>query len=92
MRVVKNLNKQYNEYFKSSKRELSQCYNNYSIAKGRAFDYCLELVLKYQGGVTYRIISYNQTMFTFGFIGQYEGKKAFFYITKDYDRVMLLED
>lgn len=71
---------------------LSDCYNRYSEAKEAAYDYCLDLVNRYNGGWSYRIISYNTTMFTFGFIGEIDGKPAFFYITRDYDRYIYLDE
>lgn len=75
---------------KSYYYDLYDCYSNYSIYKTRAFKYCLDLMKKYKGS-NGKIISYNTMAFSFGFIGEYEGKKAFFYITKDYDRVLILE-
>ena len=75
---------------KSSYYSLYNCYSNYSVFKARAYNYCLDLMKKYEGE-NGKIISYNTMAFSFGFIGKYEGKKAFFYITKDYDKVLILE-
>lgn len=86
--TIKNAYARYlneNGYF-----SLRECYKTYSYAKEKALNYCYDLMKKYNGYGGF-IISYNIFNFTFGFIGEYEGKKAFFYITKDYDRVLILE-
>lgn len=81
----------YNRLYKSDLLELSDCYKTHSGAKERAFRYCADLFHQYKGNF-YRIISYNIMMFTFAFIGEYEGQKAIFYITPSYDRVAILDD
>ena len=81
----------YKRYKWSSDYTLRDCYDRPSYAKENAFNYCRELVNDYQGRQG-RIISYNLFQFTYGFIGKINGKDAFFYITKEYDRYIYLED
>lgn len=81
----------FNHYLMSNDYRLRDVYKSYSIHKERAFDYCRNLVAKYNG-TQGKIISFNTTCFTYGFIGEIEGKQAFFYITKDYNRYIYLED
>lgn len=76
------------------KGSLYDCYNRPSQAKERAFKYCEDLRDKYQDSTTrsyYGILSYNTSIFTYGFIGIYEGKKAVFYITPTSDFVSIIE-
>jgi hypothetical protein len=70
---------------------LWQVYGNYSHAKQRAFEYCLELMNKYRGSMG-RILTYNTFCFSFGFIGEINGKSAFFYITRDNDRYIYFDE
>lgn len=82
----------YCHYLNSRLYTLRDCYERPSYNKERAFDYCLELVQKYNGRQP-RIIGYNTMQFSFGFIGSYDGNKpAFFYITRDYDRYINLDE
>lgn len=93
--MTKTNNKQikgaYRQYRESGLYTLYDCYNNFSYYKMKAFKYCRELIKQYNG-YQGRIISYNIFSFTYGFIGEVEGKKAFIYITKDYDRFIYLDD
>ena len=75
----------------SDKTSLFQCYDDPSNAKHIAFDYCLRLEEKYNGYYG-KIISYNTFGFSFGFIGEINNRPAFFYITKDYDRYIYLDE
>ena len=81
----------YARYLRSCHYCLSDVYKSFSVRKERAFYYCRELVNIYNG-IQGRIISANCNVFTYGFIGEIEGKQAFFYITKHYDRYIYLED
>ena len=54
------------EYIKTEKYNLDDCYNNYSYAKERAFDYCINKMQK-MGGSYGCIISYNIFFFSFAF-------------------------
>ena len=78
-------------YYKHSKlNNLGECYKNCSIYKERAFMYCMDLCTKYSGQ-DLRIVGYNCMTFSAGFIGYVNGKKAFVYITKSYDRYMYID-
>ena len=85
---VKNLN--------SLPKKLNQCYNSYSIKKQHAYFYCLKTLTNYKG-VDIRIISHNCQTFSVGFICNIFDRKtnkiikAFFYITKTYDRYMFID-
>lgn len=81
----------YCEYLKSPNWRLWHCYERYSESKEAAYEYCLDLVHRYNGG-TYRIIGFNSMTFSFGFVGEINGKEAFFYITKSYDRFIYLDE
>lgn len=87
----KMMKSQYIHYNNSRCYELYHCYDRYSENKCRAMDYCRELEEKYNGH-SLKIISYNTSIFTVGFIGYIDEKEAFFYITRDYDRYIFLED
>lgn len=78
------------EYKQSKLYNLYSCYNKVSDSKEIAYEYCLRLMDKYNG-TDLRIIGYNTFVFSAGFIGEYEGRKAFFYITADYDRYMYID-
>jgi hypothetical protein len=54
-------------------------------------EYCMDL-MKDHNGHGLKILSFNLFHFSVGFYGEMNGKKAFFYITKSYDRFFYLED
>lgn len=87
-KLIKNA---YESYLKSYNYCLSDCYSNWSYHKEDAFNYCRDLVNKYEGRQG-RIIGYCIMSFSYGFIGKINNKEAFFYITRDYDRYIYLED
>lgn len=74
------------EYEKSYYTSLDDCYERYSHAKARAWNYCEELC-KNHDGWGLRIISYNMSIFTAGF--QFNDPEThvrmFMYITPSYD-------
>lgn len=80
----------YSHYQYATATSLSDVYTTWSYAKDKAYRYCRELFAEYEGE-DFRILGANVNTFSVGFIGKYEGKKAFFYITKSYDRVMILD-
>lgn len=88
---TKQLKNAYRDYLRSTNYHLSDCYINCSYYKQKAFWYCQDLVKKYNGSGL-KIIGYNSQTFSVGFIGEIFGKKAFFYITKTYDRCIYIED
>lgn len=91
-KVMKNAFESYNisiGYY--GYRRLNNCYDTHSIYKSRAEQYCLDLLRQYNGeGFT--IIGHNCMTFSVGFIGEIENRKAFFYITRDYDRYIFLDE
>lgn len=78
-------------YQKSEWTSLFDVYAQPSYDKVRALDYCLLLVNKYNGKRP-RIVAYNTFHFSFGFIGDYKGKRVFFYITAKHDRYIYLDE
>ena len=55
------------EYRNSNCCTLDDCYNNYSYAKQRAYDYCINKMQE-MGGCGGFIIGYNTCFFTFAFV------------------------
>ena len=55
------------EYWTSTRYNLDDCYNNYSSAKERAYDYCINKQNK-MSGYDGRIISYNCCFFSYAFM------------------------
>ena len=88
---AKNIKSAYEQYDRSSLYTLDDCYSSCSAAKRAAMRYCVDLFIKYDGA-DMRIIGYNSMTFSVGFMGVVDGKNAFIYITKDYDRYIFLED
>lgn len=90
------LRRAYNNYCGSSNRILSDVYGSYSTAKDNAYNYCVDLMEKYNGN-DLRIISYNTFMFSAGFTFEVldnetnEVRRAFCYITPSYDRFMFID-
>lgn len=87
----KTIKAQYYQHDKSRLYSLNDCYRNASYNKQCAFNRCLELCRKYDGRHL-KIISYNTMQFTVGFIGEIDNKTAFFYITRDHDRYIYLDE
>lgn len=77
---------QYPYYQQSNATELCDVYDSYSIAKARAYSYCVRLMQEHDGWGL-RIISHNVFMFTAGFLfrDHETGALKFMYITKSYD-------
>lgn len=75
----------------SNAYSLSDCYNNYSYAKEKAYNYCKDLQAQYNG-YNFMIISYNTMQFSAGFYYiDNDNKHHFVYITKSYDRDCILD-
>ena len=70
---------------------LGEVYSSYSQAKQNAMDYCRNLMYKHNG-CALRIIGHNCMTFSVGFLGDVDGRDAFFYITRDYDRYIFLDE
>lgn len=75
---------------RSNTYTLSDCYNSYSYAKEKAYNYCKNLQTQYNG-YDFKIISYNTMQFTVGFYCDFEGKTNFVYITKSYDKICTID-
>ena len=54
-------------YKNSTNYRLEDCYNNYSYAKEKAFDYCINKMQE-MGGCGGFIIGYNTCFFSFAFV------------------------
>ena len=89
--TTKNIKNAYNTYLHSCNCDLHDCYSSFSRNKQKAFNYCLSLVKQYNGQA-WAIIGFNSQTFSFGFLGEINGKQAFFYITKSYDRFIYLDE
>lgn len=88
---TKQLKNAYSDYLRSTYYQLSDCYINCSYEKHSAVNYILKLMYKYNG-YGFKIIGFNSQTFSAGFIGEIDGKKAFFYITKCYDRYIFIDE
>lgn len=89
---TKQMRDKYIEFLATPYQSLRHCYTSYSYAKEQAFNYCIELCNKYNCKANYTIMGYNTMTFSFGFTGEINGKEAFFYITKSYDRFIYLDE
>ena len=86
------MQKAYDKYNRSRNYNLFDCYNNISSAKAKAYQYCLELLGKYNGKAL-KVVGYNTNAFSMGFeYRDNENKLHFVYITKDYDRDCIIEE
>ena len=55
------------EYWTSTRYSLYDCYNDYSYAKDRAYDYCITKMQE-MNGYDGRILTYNTFVFTYAFM------------------------
>lgn len=74
----------YDAYNRSTHYELYDVYGRYSAAKAKAWDYCKELMYKFNG-YGLKVISANGYQFTAGFMFEEDGKTMFMYISKSPD-------
>ena len=81
----------YRQYMRSDMTELYHCYNSWSHAKQMGMDRCHDMNREFNGDGC-RILSYNTNFFSVGFVGEYEGKKAFFYITHAQTRFIYIDE
>lgn len=88
---AQNIKRAFEDWKKSNATELWHVYDRFSYAKENAMDYCKTLVAKFNG-YGLKIIGSNCMKFSVGFIGEIDGKQAFFYITKSYDRFIYLDE
>lgn len=89
--TAKNIKGAYQQYCRSNLYTLDDCYSSCSIAKRTAMEYCCRLFIEHDGAEM-KIIGYNCMTFSVGFMGIVDGKNAFIYITKDYDRYIFLDE
>ena len=80
----------YNHYNNSYNYNLNDVYGNFSGNKQRAFNYCVDLMDKYNG-TNGKIIGYNSNVFSYGFEIEKDNKKYFAYITKTYNRICQID-
>lgn len=81
----------YRNYCRSGNYNLYDCYEQPSWAKREAMDYCTRL-MEENNGKALKIIGYNTMTFSVGFLCVIEGKEAFVYITKSYDRYIFINE
>lgn len=74
----------YEDYKRSDATSLRDVYGSYSRAKEEAWDYCKELMYKFNG-YGLRVISSSRYMFTAGFMFEEDGKQMFMYISPSRD-------
>lgn len=76
----------YHAYIRSDKYRLEDCYARYSTAKSHAWDYCVNLMMKFDGWGL-KVVSYNGWVFTAGFeyADPETGVISFMYITPSKD-------
>lgn len=82
---------EYAVYKKATAKTLNDVYDSWSDKKHKAYQYCKELEEKYDGH-DFRIIGASGWIFTVGFVGMYEEKEAFFYITPNHDYYIELSE
>lgn len=80
----------YDAYQRSTSYELYDVYGRYSSAKAKAWDYCKELMYKFNG-YGLKVISANGYQFTAGFMFEEDGKTMFMYISKSHDIAVEVE-
>ena len=86
----KNYSRVYRAYCNSNMTHLRDLYKNYSFNKEKAYYYCRNM-FNDLNGYDFRIIGGNCMTFSVGFKYKNEnGNEMFVYITKDYDREMVV--
>lgn len=88
---TKQIKNAYEMWKTSNCLTLNDCYKKPSSNKFQAFVYCKSLMKKHNGH-DLKITSYNLYHFSVGFIGEIDGKEAFFYITPSDNKYIFLED
>lgn len=88
---TKMMKEVYRRYKNSDYYGLYSCYDRPSPNKISAYRKCEEMADKFNGNGG-KIIGYNCNTFSYGFVGSINGRKAFFYITRDYNRFMYLNN
>ena len=70
---------------------LHQVYGRYSKAKENAFNECFDQYILTDEHDAFSICSHNSQCFSVSWVGLYNGENALFYITRDHNRVILLD-
>ena len=81
----------FQDYSHSHNYNLFDCYERPSRNKEEAMEYCKRLMHEYSGKAL-KIIGYNTMTFSVGFLGTVNGRAAFIYITKTYDRYIYMDE
>ena len=87
-KAIKNA---YENWERSRNYDLYDCYANPSANKIAAMRYCCNIFIDHDGA-DMKIIGYNTMTFSVGFMGIVDGRNAFIYITKDYDRYIFMDE
>ena len=74
----------YEAYKRSYDYSLRDVYTSWSTAKEKAWDYCKELMDKFDGRGL-KVISHSRHMFTAGFMFEEDGKTMFMFISPSRD-------
>lgn len=89
---TKRMRQAYKEYARATATSLDDVYSSYSSAKMNAWIYCEKLAKQFSAVSSLYIIGHNSQTFSVAFEGKHNGKQAFFYITKTYDRFVYLDE
>lgn len=91
------MNKQFKSIYNLYSRvnngdNLFKIYDRPSQEKWEALEYCKKLYSEMPNTSNFQIIGGNTYQFSVGFIQEENNQKYFIYITKDYDRKILIEE
>ena len=94
---IQNMTKQfkgvYNSYLNANNGDnLFKIYDRPSEEKWKALEYCKKLYSEMEGASNFQIIVGNTYQFSVGFMQEENGNIYFIYITRDYDRKLLIKD
>ena len=83
--------KQYiNNYNKSNKTTLRDCFKSWSNEKENIFNEYIAKCYNEDGGSNFKIASYNHNVVVFGYIVEKDDKKYLYYITPSNDYIIEL--
>ena len=86
-----NIKSAYRAYKETETRNIWQAYAKPSFAKQCAWGRCARLMVD-MGGHGLSVIGCNTNTFSAGFVCEIDGKPAFVWITKGYDRYIHLDE
>lgn len=88
---AQNIKDAFSTYSHTETRNLWQAYGKPSYAKEVVWNRCVELMKEFDGyGLS--VIGCNTNTFSAGFLCEIDGKHAFVWITKGYDRFVYLDE